>query len=107
MLRILQEVLTNILKHSQATAIDLATEAHPEVGAQQASVLVRIRDNGRAFVPTASAPHAPQAGQGLANVRHRAQALGGHGQWAAWEGGGEFRLWLPLERGGSDGCGLL
>ena len=106
-LRILQEVLTNILKHSQATAIDLATEAHPEVGAQQASVLVRIRDNGRAFVPTASAPHAPQAGQGLANVRHRAQALGGHGQWAAWEGGGEFRLWLPLERGGSDGCGLL
>lgn len=97
-LRILQEVLTNILKHSQATAIDLATEAQPEVGAQQARVVVRIRDNGRAFVSAASTPHATQAGQGLANVRHRAEALGGHAQWTAWEGGGEFRLGLPLER---------
>lgn len=34
-LRILQEVLTNILKHSQATAIDLATEARPAEGRSQ------------------------------------------------------------------------
>lgn len=94
-LRILQEVLTNILKHSQATAIDLATAPRSDEG----GVVVRIRDNGRAFIP-ASAPPTTRAGQGLFNVRHRAQALGGHCQWAAWEGGGEFSLWLPLERGG-------
>lgn len=98
-LRILQEVLTNILKHSQATAIDLATESRPAEGAQPACVVVRIRDNGSAFVPTANAPHAAKAGLGLANVRYRAEALGGHCQWAAWEGGGEFRLGLPLVLG--------
>ena len=96
-LRILQEVLTNLLKHSQATAIDLATEVRAG-DANQGGVVVRIRDNGHAFVPTASGSSATPAGQGLANVRHRAQALGGRCQWAAWEGGGEFRLWLPLER---------
>ena len=98
-LRILQEVLTNILKHSQATTIDLATEGHAG-SAHEGGVVVRIRDNGRAFVPTPSPPPAIPASQGLANVRHRAKALGGHCQWAAWEGGGEFRLWLPLARGG-------
>ncbi len=96
-LRILQEVLTNLLKHSHATTIDLATEVCAGA-ANEGGVVVRIRDNGHAFVPTASAPPATPAGQGLANVRHRAQALGGHCQWAAWAGGGEFRLWLPLER---------
>jgi signal transduction histidine kinase len=95
-LRILQEVLTNILKHSQATAIDLAT-APQEGDGKGDGVVVRIRDNGSAFVP-ADVPSAVPAGQGLANVRHRAQALGGRCQWAAWEGGGEFSLWLPLAR---------
>ena len=97
-LRILQEVLTNILKHSEATVIDVATQALLGEGAQPACVVVRIRDNGRAFVPTMHTPPATQTGQGLANVRHRAQALGGHCKWAGWEGGGEFRLGLPLVR---------
>ena len=91
-LRIVQEVLTNILKHTRASAIDVATAV------QDGGVLVRIRDDdGNAFVPAegGAAPH----GQGLLNVRHRAQALGGRCQWAAWEGGGEFTLWLPLARG--------
>ena len=89
-LRILQEVLTNILKHSQATRIELATD----VG--EGGVVVRIRDNGRGFVPPPQTVP-PAGGQGLLNVRHRAQALGGQARWAAWEAGGEFRLWLPLE----------
>lgn len=92
-LRILQEVLTNILKHSQATAIDLATQKH------EGGVVVRIRDDGSGFVPPSHWAPAATTGQGLANVRHRAQALGGHCRWATWQGGGEFCLWLPQQRG--------
>ncbi|MFN4118765.1 ATP-binding protein [Acidovorax sp.] len=92
-LRILQEVLTNILKHSEATAIDLATYS------DGGGVVVRIRDDGSGFVPPPHPAPALTTGQGLANVRHRAQALGGHCRWSAWEGRGEFCLWLPLAPG--------
>lgn len=86
-LRIVQEVLTNILKHSGAGAIDLAT-AH--AGDE---VLVRIRDDGSGF---SGDGQDGGAGKGLANVRYRTQALGARCHWSAWEGGGEFCLWLHL-----------
>lgn len=88
-LRILQEVLTNILKHSGADAIDVAT-AH-----EGDEVEVRVRNNGAPFVPDEAAADSP-AGLGLANVRNRAQALGARCRWSAWQGGGEFSLRLPL-----------
>jgi signal transduction histidine kinase len=87
-LRIVQEVLTNILKHSSASSIDVASAP---AGAE---VLVRIRDNGAAFEPTA----APTGSKGLANVRNRVQALEGRCLWRPWEAGGEFCLWLPVQR---------
>ncbi len=92
-LRIVQEVLTNILKHSQATVIDVATAQ------EEGGVVVRLRDNGAAFVPAdlpADLPVAAITGKGLFNVRQRALALGGRCRWAPWDGGGEFSLWLPL-----------
>lgn len=92
-LRILQEVLTNVLKHSGADAIDVATAHEGE------EVEVRVRDNGTAFVPDEAA--APASGLGLANVRNRAQALGGRCRWSAWAGGGEFSLRLPVSATGS------
>ena len=91
-LRIVQEVLTNILKHSSATAIDVAT-AH-----EGSEVVVRIRDDGDAFVAASEPSPAAQAGKGLSNVRNRAQGLGARCQWAAWDGGGEFSLRLSIER---------
>ncbi|MFN3436889.1 MAG: sensor histidine kinase [Acidovorax sp.] len=90
-LRIVQEVLTNILKHSHATEIDLATSLEGE------EVLVRLRDDGAAFTPAASLPQS-QVGKGLAHVRNRTLALGARCQWETWEGGGGFCLWLPLQR---------
>jgi signal transduction histidine kinase len=88
-LRILQEVLTNILKHSGARAIDVATFDEGD------TVLVRIRDTGQAFVPG----EAGTAGsRGLASIRSRAQALRAQCDWSAWEQGAEFRLRLPVER---------
>jgi len=88
-LRILQEVLTNILKHSGANMIDVATAHHGH------EVEVRVRDNGTPFVPDEAATLSP-ARQGLSNVRNRAQALGARCRWSTWEGGGEFSLRLPL-----------
>lgn len=85
-LRIVQEVLTNVLKHSRAETIDLAT-AH-----EGDEVLVRIRNDGDGFAGAAQG-----TGMGLANVRQRSQALGARCQWAARDGGGEFCLWLPLQ----------
>ncbi|HVE51939.1 MAG TPA: ATP-binding protein, partial [Ramlibacter sp.] len=89
-LRILQEVLANILKHSRASLIDVATD---DAGAE---VLVRIRDNGAPFTPGDAAPAG--RGKGLSNIRQRAQALRARCDWTPWEGGGEFRLWLPVAR---------
>lgn len=86
-LRILQEVLTNILKHSGADAIDVGTTLAGD------EVEVVVRDNGAPFVPGEAATG---TGHGLANVRNRAQALGARCLWSAGEGGGEFRLRLPL-----------
>ncbi len=97
LLRIVQEVLTNVLKHTQASTIDVATALHG------GEVLVRIRDDGGAGGGTTpfalpAADTETGAGHGLANVRHRAQALGGRCHWGVWQGGGEFSLWLPLAR---------
>jgi signal transduction histidine kinase len=88
-LRILQEVLTNILKHSGARDIDVATFDEDDM------VLVRIRDTGRAFVP--GEPGAA-GGRGLASIRTRAQALQARCDWSTWERGAEFRLRLPVSR---------
>ena len=97
-LRILQEVLTNIAKHSGATEITVATgEALAPTGAGEPGVWVRVHDNGRPFTPPA--PEAlPPGRRGLANVRSRALALGAAAAWAPQGGGTAFTLWLPLQR---------
>jgi signal transduction histidine kinase len=107
-LRILQEILTNILKHSGATEIALSTAEAvwppPEGGGDGArGVQVCIRDNGRPFTPPASEALAP-ARRGLPNVHSRALALGAHCTWSTSDGaqaqGSTFTLWLPLRKQG-------
>jgi len=90
-LRILQEVLTNIARHSGARQITVDT------GVADGSVYVRVQDDGRPFTPPA--PDAlPPGRRGLANVRARVQALGARCAWAPEGGGTAFTLWLPLRR---------
>jgi signal transduction histidine kinase len=90
-LRIVQEILTNIIKHGAATAIDIST------GQDERGVAVCVHDNGRPFVPSPEAEASgPVAGRGLANVRSRALALGAQCAWTTGEAGNEFRLTLPL-----------
>lgn len=96
-LRVLQEVLTNIVKHSDARAITVSTAEADR--AQVPGVEVRITDDGRPFVPPPDGV-LPPGHKGLANIRARTQALDGHCQWMADDGGGTtFTLWLPLARG--------
>ena len=97
-LRILQEVLTNIVKHSGATEITVAAAetASPSDGGAP-GVQVSVQDNGRPFAPPA--PEAlPPGRRGLGNVRSRCLALGAGVTWTPGEAGTVFALWLPLQR---------
>ncbi|MGA4634936.1 sensor histidine kinase [Pseudomonas solani] len=89
-LRILQEVVANILKHAGAGEILVRTQLEP------GGIRVQVLDDGSGFVP---AEGAAGHGHGIGNIRSRAKALGGWVAWSAGEGrpGSEFTLWLPLE----------
>lgn len=66
--RVLQEAITNILKHAQAQAVDVAVDIDDE------TFTLRIADDGRGIAPErlkATGSH------GLASMRHRVVALGG------------------------------
>ncbi|WP_423459285.1 sensor histidine kinase [Ottowia sp. VDI28] len=95
-LRILQEVLTNIVKHSGAAEIILTTtEAPSPTDADIPGVQVRVQDNGRPFTPPTMVP---PGRRGLGNVRSRARALGANVAWVPGDAGTVFTLWLPLAR---------
>ncbi|MBO1326498.1 hypothetical protein K2X14_15220 [Acetobacter sp. TBRC 12305] len=87
-LRILQEVITNILKHAQASHIRLSTETEPP------GILVRVEDNGLGFCPD----QRTNEGRGLHNICWRANALAGRVDWRLGNPGTNFMLWLPIEQ---------
>lgn len=69
LLRVLQEAVTNVLKHARATVVDV------QVDVQDAHLVLRVHDNGQGGVP--AAPRAQEQGRGLASMQQRALALGG------------------------------
>ena len=88
-LRILQEAFTNIIKHTKATEITVAT------GADSSVISVTIADNGQGF----SMGHAlERAGKGLANQVRRAQAIGAVVKWDSNDSGTCLTLRLPIRR---------
>jgi len=88
-LRIVQESIANILRHTRADKIRVGTTQ--ELGGVQ----VTIEDNGQGF-DVEKALSSP-AGRGLHNQQRRAQAVEGRVTWQSGPGGTQFRLWLPLE----------
>jgi signal transduction histidine kinase len=89
-LRIVQESIANILRHTRATEIRVSVA--PEVD----GIRVSIQDNGLGFdVPRALAN---ASGHGLYNQSRRAQAIGGTVSWQSDNTGTVFSLWLPLAR---------
>jgi signal transduction histidine kinase len=69
LLRIAQEAITNVIKHSQATAAEIEIDYGPK------TVGLRIKDNGRGFDQTQST--GPNDGHfGLLGITERAKRLG-------------------------------
>jgi signal transduction histidine kinase len=69
--RIVQEAVTNILKHSAAT------EATVVVKKQSDAVSISVRDNGRGFDPARSNHQAHDFGYGLSGIAERVRILKG------------------------------
>lgn len=93
LMRIVQEAVTNIVKHAGAGEILFATEA------DASHIRICIHDDGRGFVGDATA----DGGRGLRNMRYRAEQLGAMLRWQEIADGGRvqgtrFTLELPLVR---------
>lgn len=86
--RIVQESLTNIARHADATTASVRIDYRPH------AVALRVDDNGKATPDTTPTP-----GIGLLGMRERVTALGGRLR-AAPRGGGGFTVQaeLPVER---------
>lgn len=80
MFRIVQESLTNIVRHAHATT------ARVELDQKGGFYMVTVTDNGTALAPTAETE-----GRGLLGMRERAELLGGTLEAGAAAGGG-FRV---------------
>jgi signal transduction histidine kinase len=84
--RIVQEALTNVLRHSNAT------QATVHVTQTEALLEVEVTDNGRAVSSQTA------SGQGLQGMMERAHALGGSCETGVAEDGGwRVRALLPLK----------
>ena len=87
-LRVLQESLTNVLKHSNARVVDIevALEREP------ARLVLRIVDDGGGFVPGT-----PNSGRGISGMQRRAQRIGAALDIAAGSDGTRITLAYPLK----------
>lgn len=98
-LRILQEALTNIMKHAHATEVRVLT------GVEGDGVWLSIQDNGVGLNPDTAAPgpvpqHLPSRGRGLNNMQQRALAIHARLHMGPAQPtpphGTLLHLWLPL-----------
>lgn len=87
-LRIVQEVLTNVLKHARASTVRVGTRHEGD------EVQVQIRDDGLGFDAAQAQP-----GRGLRHLNQRAQRLGGRIELVSEPGQGTLvTLCLPVHR---------
>lgn len=82
--RLLQEGITNVLKHAGASKMSVKTEVTNE------AILVEVADNG------ARAPLEPKFGRGLTGMQERLRALEGKFDYIRADGWTTIRCSLPL-----------
>lgn len=92
-LRIVQESLTNVLKHARARSVSLATRLHDD--GERRWVRVTIVDDGCGFNLAGQEGDPP--GRGLRNLRSRARALNGRLTLRSCPGCTEVTLDLPVQ----------
>ncbi|MEL6778481.1 MAG: sensor histidine kinase [Cyanobacteria bacterium J06597_16] len=86
--RIVQEALTNVVKHAQATQLAVKISTKPQ------SLYVQVLDNGKGFDPSKNT-----TGFGLRGMKERAIALGGTCQiWSSPGAGCRISVILPLPK---------
>ncbi|MFA6293426.1 MAG: sensor histidine kinase [Victivallales bacterium] len=94
--RILQESLTNVQRHANATRVDIVLRE------ESGQLLLRVQDNGCGIPATALGN--PMS-IGLTGMKERALLLGGHFEiWSRPESGTAVEVRLPLENNGSVDC---
>ena len=87
MYRIVQEALTNVLKHAQAASARVLVDYGP------GAITIDVTDDG-----TARTTSGPPAGHGLVSMRQRARVFGGTTSAGPAPGGGwQVRAELPTE----------
>jgi signal transduction histidine kinase len=88
-LRVLQESLTNALKHARAreVRVDVSVTRHPD------RFVLAVADDGGGFDPAAAAP----AGRGLSGMRRRAERIGAELQLASDARGTRITLAYSLK----------
>lgn len=93
--RIVQEALTNVIRHSHATEVEIGLEI---TGGE---LQLRVDDNGRGFEQP---PPDSEGGLGLKIMRYRAQMLGGDLILeSGMQGGASVRCSCPLDGSASSG----
>ena len=86
--RLVQEALTNVVKHARAERVDLEVSADDDV------VTIEVSDDGVGFDQTLRPP-----GFGLVGMRERLEMIGGTIQISSAPGGGtRLRAQLPIPR---------
>jgi signal transduction histidine kinase len=88
--RIVQEALTNVLRHAKATRFELSLHTSDH------AILLRMRDNGVGLPPTFNPA---KLSHGLSGMRQRARALGGEVSWeSAPRQGTRIEIRVPLQQ---------
>jgi signal transduction histidine kinase len=91
--RIVQEGLTNVLRHSTAK------HARVRIGQAEGVLLIEILDNGQARPVTGTVTGTVGGGHGLLGMRERAAALGGSCEAGRAPGGGwRVRARIPIDQ---------
>jgi signal transduction histidine kinase len=105
--RLLDEALTNAVKHAEARRITVSIETLTDAsGADYGRITVEDDGKGFALAPDGAAAAAGQkAGRGLRNMKSRAARCGAEFEFASGAGGTSVRLTLPRRFPDSDTAG--
>lgn len=90
-----REAITNVLKHTQASACSISS--HHESRAGRAGICLLVTDSGPGAQHSATPSRRRRAGTGLAALRDRYQGMGGRLDFR-FDVGGRLTAWLPTGR---------